>query len=144
MKDIIKKYSNGEVTIIWQPSKCIHSTICFKGLPKVFDPPKRPWVNAHGANTEDIIKQVDKCPSGALSYLKNNKEETQEENQMETKVEVFKDGPLMVQGTIHIKDQTGKELTKTDKTFFCRCGGSKNKPYCDGTHRKNDFKDENF
>jgi uncharacterized Fe-S cluster protein YjdI len=78
MKDIIKKYSNGEVTIIWQPSKCIHSTICFKGLPKVFDPTKRPWLNAQGANTEEIIKQVDKCPSGALSYLKNNKEETQE------------------------------------------------------------------
>jgi uncharacterized Fe-S cluster protein YjdI len=144
MKDIIKKYSNGEVTVIWQPSKCIHSTICFKGLPKVFDPGKRPWVNAQGAITEEIIKQVDKCPSGALSYLQNNKEETQEENRMETKVEVLKNGPLMVQGTIKVKDQTGKEFTKTDKTFFCRCGGSKNRPYCDGTHRKNDFKDENF
>ena len=144
MKNIIKKYTNGEVTVIWQPSKCIHSTNCFKGLPQVFDPRKRPWINAQGASTEEIIKQVEDCPSGALSYLLNDKEIAKEETDMETKIEVLKNGPLMVQGTIQIKDQNGKELTKTAKTFFCRCGGSKNKPYCDGTHKKINFKDDNF
>jgi uncharacterized Fe-S cluster protein YjdI len=68
MKDIIKKYSNGEVTVIWQPAKCIHSTICFNGLPEVFDPQKRPWVNIEGATTKQIIDQVKECPSGALTY----------------------------------------------------------------------------
>jgi uncharacterized Fe-S cluster protein YjdI len=68
MKEIIKKYTNGEVTVIWRPSKCIHSTICFKGLPEVFDPRKRPWVTIEGATTDKIVGQVKECPSGALSY----------------------------------------------------------------------------
>ena len=68
MDEIIKKYTNGEVTVIWQPSKCIHSTICLNGLPQVFDPQKRPWVNIKGAETSKIIEQVKECPSGALTY----------------------------------------------------------------------------
>ena len=67
MKDIIKKYTNGEVTIIWQPSKCQHSGICFGGLLKVFNPDKRPWINMNNATSEEMIRQVSKCPSGALS-----------------------------------------------------------------------------
>lgn len=71
MKDITKKYTNGEVTIVWKPTMCIHSAICFKGLGGVFDPQKRPWITPEGANTENIIAQVKKCPSGALSYHLN-------------------------------------------------------------------------
>ena len=73
MKEIIKKYTNGEVTVTWQPSKCIHSTICFKGLPEVFDPRKRPWVTIEGANTDKIVDQVKECPSAAISYELNKK-----------------------------------------------------------------------
>lgn len=63
------KYSNGEVTILWQPDKCSHSAICFKGLPAVFDPRKKPWIEPSEASTDAIIEQVKKCPSGALSIL---------------------------------------------------------------------------
>ena len=68
-----KEYSNGEVTIVWKPKLCIHSTNCISGLPNVFDMNKRPWINADGASTEEMINQVNKCPSGALSYYLNNK-----------------------------------------------------------------------
>ena len=71
MKDIIRKYTNGEVTVVWEPAKCIHSTICFNGLPEVFDPDKRPWVSIDGAGTERIVEQVKACPSGALSFFMN-------------------------------------------------------------------------
>lgn len=67
MKDITKTYSNGDVTIIWKPSQCIHSAICFKGLGEVFDPRKRPWITLENSTPEKIIDQVKKCPSGALS-----------------------------------------------------------------------------
>jgi uncharacterized Fe-S cluster protein YjdI len=73
MKDIVKRYSNGEVTVIWQPSLCIHSGICFRGLPKVFDPRRRPWVILEGTGTDAIVAQVECCPSGALSYEKSSK-----------------------------------------------------------------------
>lgn len=67
-KDIIKRYSNGEITVIWQPSLCVHSAICARGLPKVFDPRRRPWVVLDGFDSATIAEQVERCPSGALSY----------------------------------------------------------------------------
>jgi uncharacterized Fe-S cluster protein YjdI len=75
MKDITKKYSNNEVTIVWKPSVCQHTGICFRGLPGVFDPRRRPWIITENATTEQIIDQVKKCPSGALSFYYNNSEE---------------------------------------------------------------------
>ena len=69
-KDTIK-YTNGEVTVVWKPKICQHSTICWKGLIQVFDPRERPWIKMDGATTERIIEQVKKCPSGALSYFMN-------------------------------------------------------------------------
>ena len=77
MKDIIKKYSNGTITVVWQPSKCVHSRICFNGLPQVFDPNVRPWVNINGAETDQILDQVRQCPSEALSYYQNSKADSE-------------------------------------------------------------------
>jgi uncharacterized Fe-S cluster protein YjdI len=67
-KDVIKRYTNGEVTVIWQPSLCVHSAICFRGLPAVFNPLRRPWVVLEGHSTDAIIAQVEHCPSGALAF----------------------------------------------------------------------------
>ena len=67
MKNISKTYTLDDLTVKWEPHKCIHSTICFRGLPMVFDPRKRPWINIKGAPKQDIVNQVKKCPSGALS-----------------------------------------------------------------------------
>lgn len=71
MDDEVKRYSNGEVTVVWRPALCTHSTNCFKGLRRVFDPRRRPWINMSGADTRTIVEQVDRCPSGALSYYMN-------------------------------------------------------------------------
>ena len=136
-----KRYSNDDITVVWKPDVCMHSTLCWKGLLSVFDPRKRPWVDMSGADTEAIIAQVDKCPSGALSWYRNNETEAVPENvEVETIIEVTPNGPLMVYGNIMIKDAAGNETTKHKVTAFCRCGGSGNKPYCDGTHKKNGFK----
>ncbi len=62
-------YSNGEIVILWQPGVCIHSGICVKGLRKVFDPRRRPWIDLSQAETATIIEQVKHCPSGALSIV---------------------------------------------------------------------------
>jgi uncharacterized Fe-S cluster protein YjdI len=75
MKDITKKYTNGEVTIVWKPNVCIHSTLCWKRSPEVFDPRKHPWITPENSTTEKIIDQVKKCPSGALSFYLNQEEE---------------------------------------------------------------------
>lgn len=70
MKDITKKYENGEITVVWRPSLCTHSANCVKGLPTVFNVSASPWIAVTGADTEAIVNQVNKCPSGALSILR--------------------------------------------------------------------------
>ena len=62
-----KEYTNGEVTVVWQPHLCIHSKKCWKGLLPVFDPRRKPWVDMNAASSDSIIAQVNECPSGALS-----------------------------------------------------------------------------
>jgi uncharacterized Fe-S cluster protein YjdI len=66
MSDETREYTNGEVTVIWQPKKCVHSGICARGLRPVFDPKRRPWIDLSKAASEEIKAQVAECPSGAL------------------------------------------------------------------------------
>ena len=148
MKSVTKQYSNGEMTIVWQNELCIHSTICWKnatGLPEVFNPRERPWIKAEGASTERMIEQVNKCPSGALTYFMNEAQaEAAAEKpgiQVESIIEVSANGPLLVYGNITIKHPDGSETHKNKVTALCRCGASGNKPYCDGSHTKIGFKD---
>lgn len=68
--NLTKDYSNGEITVVWQSDKCIHSGICFGNLPKVFQPKERPWIRVDNATSAEIIDTVAKCPSGALSIKK--------------------------------------------------------------------------
>lgn len=67
MKTITKRYPKDDVQVVWQPHLCIHSGICFSGLPAVFDPRRRPWITPEAASRDAIVAQVAKCPSGALS-----------------------------------------------------------------------------
>ncbi len=71
MPETIKEYKKGELTIVWKPGACIHSMICWKaatGLPSVFNPFEKPWIKPEGASVEELVEQIKKCPSGALSY----------------------------------------------------------------------------
>lgn len=138
-----KEYTNGEVTIVWEAQKCIHSANCVGNLPSVFKPNERPWIQAEDATTDDIIRTVDKCPSGALTYYMNNKKEEKMSNEsqsMETIVEVLENGPLMVYGKLKVKQKDGTEKVHAKNAALCRCGASENKPYCDGSHVKIGFK----
>ena len=139
---VTKKYTNGDVTIVWKPSRCIHSTKCFNGLPSVFDPSKRPWINAEGSDTRHIIEQVKQCPSTALSYFMNSEGDNTSNDQVdvETIVEAKPNGPLFVYGNITVKKPDGQIEKRTNVTAFCRCGNSGNKPFCDGSHVKAEFK----
>ncbi len=62
-----KEYTNGDITILWQPDKCIHCAECAKGLPEVFKPRGKPWIQMGVVSSKEIQAQVEKCPSGALS-----------------------------------------------------------------------------
>ena len=134
---IVKKYSNGEVTVIWEPGKCIHAGNCVRGLPEVFDAKARPWINIEGADSKSIINQVRDCPSGALSILGNEKSDAQPSSN--TQVELMKNGPMVIDGEIKLTQADGSVILKNKKTAFCRCGASSRKPYCDGSHTSAGF-----
>lgn len=132
-----KEYTNGEITITWEPEKCIHSKKCWTELGEVFQPRNRPWINMGGATSEVVVNQIKKCPSGALGFYNNEKKENSEDMKS-VKVNVLDNGPILIEGSCVI---TEKGQTKTvEKMALCRCGASNNKPFCDGTHSKVGFK----
>ncbi|ADB37487.1 (4Fe-4S)-binding protein [Spirosoma linguale] len=137
--DITKTYTNGEITVVWKPAVCIHSKLCWTQLSEVFNPRERPWVRMEGAGTERIIEQVDRCPSRALSYYRNEDNLQPGNIQAESIVEPLPNGPLLVYGNLTVKSTDGQVTKKNKVTAFCRCGASNNKPYCDGSHVKVNF-----
>ncbi|MFT5247512.1 MAG: putative Fe-S cluster protein YjdI [Litorivivens sp.] len=134
MKEIIKEYTNGDITIVWQPGKCIHAAECVKALPKVYDPNGNPWIKMENASSDELVAQIKLCPSGALSM----KSDSSENVDKSTKVDILPNGPLLVHGSLDVSN-SGKMEKKEVTTAFCRCGASASKPYCDGSHNNIGF-----
>jgi len=124
-----KEYTNGAITVVWKHELCIHSENCFHGLPRVFNPKQRPWVNIDAAESDRIVAQVKKCPSGALSYFYNATGKPAAE---ET---VLKSGAI-----IAAKQPAQVQLEVDKKYLWCACGRSEKQPFCDATHKKTDVK----
>ena len=151
-----REYSNKEITVHWKPARCIHATTCYRELNEVFKPSERPWVNMDGASTEKIIDIVRRCPTDALTY------EWREEGKVSEKapesglaeadmlkeaenhpaeIRIMKNGPYVVEGDFSVIGSNGQELRQMFMTSFCRCGASEEMPFCDGSHRIEDFTD---
>ncbi len=137
-REIIKKYQNGDLTVVWKPQKCIHAETCVKILPEVYNPNEKPWIKAENASIESLKSQISLCPSGALTYEIAG-ENTVTSNNSEIKVQVMPNGPLLVHGALQVAGIDGTTENKSKTTAFCRCGASHNKPYCDGTHNSVKF-----
>ncbi|MDH3491913.1 MAG: (4Fe-4S)-binding protein [Acidobacteriota bacterium] len=132
----VKHYATGELNVIWDPDKCIHSEQCVKGSPTVFLPDQKPWIRLDGADPDEVRRTIDKCPSGALSY------EGQAEKGDESilRIKTVKNGPILLSCDLEIEDGEG-EITRSNSatTALCRCGASSNKPFCDGSHKEAGF-----
>ncbi|MBK6913248.1 MAG: (4Fe-4S)-binding protein [Ignavibacteriales bacterium] len=137
--DIKKEYSNGEITILWQASKCQHSANCIHGLPKVFNSTQSPWINIFGESTEKILETVSKCPSGALTVKEVLKSGSELKRGDAIQIVVSENGPINIKGNFDIFDSRGNKVKSKGSVSLCRCGGSASKPFCDGTHKKNNF-----
>ena len=71
MKALVNEFTNGEITVTYAPKKCVHAEKCAKGLSEVFRTFIIPWIDLEASTTQKIIKQIKKCPSGALNYCQN-------------------------------------------------------------------------
>ena len=141
-------YIGEQVTILDNRGICAHSGFCTDNLASVFRLRQEPFVDPNGARMEEIIAAVRNCPSGALSYAIGGVECRDEVDQVrEPTITVSKDGPYRITGGIPLEDEQGKDEqhaqgSSREHYSLCRCGQSKNKPFCSGMHWYVNFHDE--
>ena len=133
----VREYSTDEIVVEWEPTLCYHSHNCIRALPRVFDPERRPWVDVEAASADEIEAAVARCPSGALRTRRVGAPEPKRERPVEVRASAR--GPLLLYGGVRVLDAEGNVLYEGEKAALCRCGGSQNKPFCDGTHKTNGF-----
>jgi CDGSH-type Zn-finger protein len=136
-KSRVRDYVGKEITIHDNRRICSHDESCVRGLPLVFRMERRPWIDPDGASPEQIMATIERCPSGALSYT--YKDRRMPDSQREHRIRVVKDGPYQLSGGIRVKDDLGSAPQSAEHCTLCRCGVSKNKPFCDGSHDELDL-----
>ena len=127
-------YDGTTLTVTWDQKRCIHAEACVHGLPDVFDPDRRPWIDPDQADADAIEEVVMQCPTGALHVQRagTNPETAPPSN----RVMIDPDGPLILRGDIELVDSDGETLLRDTRVALCRCGLSDNKPLCDGSHEE--------
>ena len=133
-------YAGEKITIHDNRSICAHAGFCTDRLSSVFRMKQKPWIDPDGASVEEIIAVVESCPSGALSYSIDGMERSEQKGPAE--IYVSQNGPYFISGEIELADSMQGQGAAKASIALCRCGGSKNKPFCDGSHWHNDFKDD--
>jgi CDGSH-type Zn-finger protein len=118
---------------------CSHAGHCSDGLAAVFKYRAEPWIDPDGATVEAIVETIRKCPSGALSYTLDGVEHR--DRQQDPAITVTKDGPYAIVGGARLTGEAWGSGASTEHYTLCRCGASKNKPFCDGTHWSIGFRD---
>lgn len=135
-----KSYDGSAIRVRFDPRRCIHAAECARGLPAVFDPEKRPWIDPDGASADQIARVVHRCPSGALTYERLDGKPGEPEP-AENTVTLSPDGPVYVRGRLKVSSASGEEVFTGTRAALCRCGASKNKPFCDNAHVDATFTD---
>lgn len=139
MEERIFSYENDDIKVTWDLNRCIHAKECVHGLPDVFDPEKKPWIEPGNASPTELTETIKQCPTGALHY-ELKKSEAEENPPKQNVITIEKDGPLYIHGEVVIKDLDGNVVLEDTRVAMCRCGKSKNKPLCDNSHIEAGFK----
>ncbi len=133
MKSKVYTFDGDRLTVTWDGKRCIHVEACVHGLPRVFDPKRRPWIEPEHAPADAVAEVVERCPTGALHYARHDGgrgESTPERNA----IKVAADGPLYLHGDVTVVNADGDEILRDTRVALCRCGRSSNKPLCDNSH----------
>ena len=129
-----REYKSKDITVVWEPKRCVHSAECVRHLPDVFDPEARPWIHIEAESAEAIASTVRRCPTGALQYRPEGDLAAEQPDDQNTVV-MRPNGPLYVRGQIEING------IRETRVALCRCGASARKPFCDNSHRTIGFQD---
>jgi CDGSH-type Zn-finger protein len=140
VEDKRENYKGKKIMIHDNRGICAHAGRCTDGLATVFHLKEEPWIYPDSARADEIIATIQKCPSGALSYSVDEIEHSN--GNEEPSIFIAPNGPYVVSGEPNFVNTTWGEGASKEHFTMCRCGGSKNKPFCDGTHWYNRFTDD--
>jgi uncharacterized Fe-S cluster protein YjdI len=139
--DVARTYVGDGVEVTWEPRLCTHAAECLRGAPEVFRARARPWIRLEGADPAHVAEVVARCPTGALHARRTDGAPQEEETLTGVEIRVDPGGPLLVHGKVTVLDAEGKPYREDVRLALCRCGASRRKPFCDGTHRLIGFED---
>lgn len=148
LADKVDDYAGKNISIHDNRSICAHAGVCTDNLASVFRMKQEPWIDPDAASVEEIVAVIQKCPSGALSFTLEDKESTDQNQEPAIIPAIFPaifiapNGPYVVSGCPDLLNTKWREGASKQQYTLCRCGASKNKPYCDGSHWSIEFTDE--
>jgi CDGSH-type Zn-finger protein len=140
LPDRLDNYAGRDIAIHDNRGVCSHSGFCTDNSPAVFSVDREPWIEPDAESPEKLARTIKMCPSGALSYTRDGV--LYKDQEREPSILVSKDGPYYVVGGPELKDPEDSKPESKEQYTLCRCGGYKNKPFCDGKHWYIDFKDD--
>jgi CDGSH-type Zn-finger protein/uncharacterized Fe-S cluster protein YjdI len=140
MRERIIRYKGKDIIVLFGIDRCTHVAECIRGLPKVFDVSRRPWIIPDAAEVNKLADVILRCPTGALHFrrIDDGSEESIPEKNI---IKLVVDGPLYITGNIQLILDNGEIYHKDTRIALCRCGASENKPFCDNGHLAIDFKE---
>jgi CDGSH-type Zn-finger protein len=132
-----KEYQGRKITVIYNRAICNHNSACLNGLPGVFQMGTRPWVRPDNGSVDEIIDLIKHCPTGALSYEIDGVH--YDSYDRPPQMVINPGGGIDVEGGIDLRDDEGVKPYSSEHYVLCRCGASRNKPFCDGSHYYTNF-----
>ena len=134
----LQTYATDAITVTFDPTRCIHAAECIRTAPAVFDSRRLRWIKPELGDPELIATAVRRCPTGALAYsLPDGVAETADV----ASIRPAPNGPLYVRGEVQVQTEDGRVIATGVRMALCRCGATKNAPFCDGSHRAIGFTD---
>lgn len=135
----LQTYETDEVTVTFDPNRCIHAAVCVRGLPDVYDPARRRWIRPELAPAAQVAEVAMRCPTGALRAVLRDAAAAPVRAEQLT-IAMQHAGPLYVRGPVRVELEDGTVVVEEDRVALCRCGNSANAPWCDGSHRTLGFR----
>ncbi len=132
-------YHGEETDVTWDARRCTHEAECLRLLRAVFDRRRRPWVLPDSAPADQVAETITHCPTGALHFVRKDGGAVEAADSVNLVLPGV-DGPLFVRGEIVIETPEREVVLKDMRVALCRCGASKNKPFCDNTHEEIGFR----
>ena len=134
------KYPGERASVSWQRRLCIHIGECGRAKGDLFVGGRKPWCQPDLSSDDEVYDVVLRCPTGALTVDFADGSRVEGADATNT-INVAYNGPLFVRGDISITDAPSSAPGLKYRAALCRCGKSRNKPFCDNSHEKEGFQD---